>query len=321
LLYKFLQWPAKIGLQFWCRSLLISNKEVLNTKGPILLAANHPNSFLDAILLCSIFKQPVYSLARGDAFKNEFVAKILQQLYMYPVYRISEGAENVNSNYQTFSSCIQLFKQNKTVLIFSEGLCINEWHLRPLKKGTARLVLSAWQQHIPLTVLPVGINYHSFFSFGKNIQVNFGTPITQPLSLNINTESEGKQIQWFNYLLKEQLQQLVVENKPVDKIKLQKQFLVKQSNVKKAILSLPALFGLLTHAPLYLLVKYGLAKKIKEAGHYDSVLVGGLFIAYPLFLTAAFAILCSIFNVWIALSAMVCLLFCAWSYVQLKKQF
>jgi 1-acyl-sn-glycerol-3-phosphate acyltransferase len=321
LLYKFLQWPAKIGLQFWCRSLLISNKEILNTKGPILLAANHPNSFLDAILLCSIFKLPVYALARGDAFKNKFVAKILQQLNMYPVYRLSEGAENVNSNYQTFSACIQLFKQNKTVLIFSEGLCINEWHLRPLKKGTARLVLSAWQQHIPLTVLPVGINYHSFFSFGKNIQINFGTPITQPLSITVNTESEGKQIQWFNDLLREQLLQLVVENKPVDKMKLQQQFLIKRSPIKKVTLALPAFIGLLTHAPLYLLIKYGLAKKIKEAGHYDSVLVGGLFIAYPLFLTAAFTVLCSMFNVWIALLGIGGLLFSAWSYVQLKKQF
>ena len=57
--------------------------------------------------------------------------------------------------------------------IFSEGKCINEWHLRPLKKGTARLAISSWEENIPLEVLPVGINYSSFRRFGKNVYYQF----------------------------------------------------------------------------------------------------------------------------------------------------
>ena len=56
---------------------------------------------------------------------------------MFPVYRISEGAENLENNYDTFESCKEIFKKNGIVLIFSEGRCINEWRLRPLKKGTS----------------------------------------------------------------------------------------------------------------------------------------------------------------------------------------
>ena len=54
---------------------------------------------------------------------------------------------------------------------------INEWHLRPLKKGTARLAIASWQQNIPLRILPIGINYSSFYLFGKNVQINLGNPI------------------------------------------------------------------------------------------------------------------------------------------------
>jgi 1-acyl-sn-glycerol-3-phosphate acyltransferase len=321
LLYKLLQWPARFALHFWCRSLKISNEEALQLKGPVLLAANHPNSFLDAILLASIFKQPIYSLARGDAFKNKTAAKILRWLNMYPVYRLSEGAKNVNHNYSTFSTCVHFFKQNKTVLIFSEGLCINEWHLRPLKKGTARLVLDTWQQNISLTVLPVGLNYHSFFSFGKNIQINFGKPITQLDFKELQDLNEGKKIQNFNEALKNQLQQLVIENKPFDNKKLQETFTVAISTFKKIVLFLPACLGYLLHAPIYWLVKFGLAKKIKEVGHYDSVLIGGLFIAYPIYLTIIFITIGILLNYSISALIIVSMLFCAWSYVQIKKQF
>ena len=142
--------------------------------GPLLLAANHPNSFLDAVILDILFKKPIWSLARGDVFKKPFYIKLLTKLKILPVYRTSEGVENLEANYQTFDSCKEIFQQNGIVLMFSEGKCINEWHLRPLKKGTARLATTSWQEGIDVKVLPVGINYSSFRKFGKNIFLNFG---------------------------------------------------------------------------------------------------------------------------------------------------
>jgi 1-acyl-sn-glycerol-3-phosphate acyltransferase len=151
---------------------------MLRQQGPLLIAANHPNSFLDAIILSSLFKQPIYSLARGDAFTNKLVTRILTSLNMLPVYRVSEGVENLEHNYTTFDACQKLLSDNKIILIFSEGRCINEWRLRPLKKGTARLALTAWMHNVPLRVLPLGINYSSFRKFGKIIILNFGSFIT-----------------------------------------------------------------------------------------------------------------------------------------------
>ena len=98
---------------------------------------------------------------------------------MFPVYRVSEGVENLNSNYETFENCKKLFREQGIVLIFSEGKCVNEWHLRPLKKGTARLAMNSWEENIPLEVLPIGINYSSFHRFGKNVMINFGNIISE----------------------------------------------------------------------------------------------------------------------------------------------
>jgi len=162
MLYSILKVIVRLAAKIFCRKIIINNRQLLKENGPMILACNHPNSFLDAVLMDILFEQPVWSLTRGDAFLNKRVNNILFKLKMLPVYRPSEGVENLSKNYKTFDSCIELFKRNAVVLIFSEGLCVNEWHLRPLKKGTARLAYKCLEEDIPLKILPVGINYSSF---------------------------------------------------------------------------------------------------------------------------------------------------------------
>lgn len=319
MLYTFLKIPAWLALYIYCRKLIINKKELLQCDGPLLIAANHPNSFLDAVIVASIFRKPVYSLARGDAFVNNFYKRLLFSLKMLPVYRISEGAENLENNYTTFSDCIDIFKKKGIVLIFSEGLCKNEWHLRPLKKGTARLAISAWQQGIPLKVLPLGINYSSFRNFGKNVILNFGELISNPDSYRDEKKfPDGKSVIDFNIKLKQQLQNLVIEADANDKEKIKQIFYVRQSVVKKILLFVPAIAGWLLHAPLYYPVI--LLIKNRANDHYDSIAVGLLFILYPIYLVAITVIIYFITKSFLALLILLLIPFTAWSYVQLKKQ-
>ncbi len=251
---------------------------MVRVKGPLLIASNHPNSFLDAIILATLFKNPVYSLARGDAFNGKLITKILTSLNMLPVYRVSEGVENLEHNYYTFNACQDIFKKSGIVLIFSEGRCINEWHLRPLKKGTARLAFTAWRQNIPLKVLPIGINYDSFRKFGKTIHLNFGNFITSE-QMNSNFQS-AKAINDFNNKLQQQLKELVYEIAEDDK-KLNDYFFTQQSLLKKILLFLPAILGCIIHFPLYYSIHHFI--KVKAKDHYDSIVVGLLFFIYPIY--------------------------------------
>jgi 1-acyl-sn-glycerol-3-phosphate acyltransferase len=319
LLFKLLKYPSKLALLFFCRHITIQNKAVLKKNGPILIACNHPNSFLDAIILATLFKKPIYSLARGDVFKNKRIAKILIALNILPVFRITEGAENLNTNYDTFAKCREIFKQNGVVLIFSEGLCINEWNLRALKKGTARLAFSAWNEGIDLTVIPAGINYQSFHSFGKNVQLNFGTPI---LKNNFNIkETEGVSIKIFNEQLKNELKKLVVEIESHEKVTIKNTFKIKQHPIKKSMLFIPALIGKILHAPLYIPVHKISWKHFEKLDHYDSVVVGLLFLLYPLYLLIISSILFALLGSWYWMLVFILMPFLAWSFIQLKKQF
>jgi hypothetical protein len=190
--------------------------------------------------------------------------------------------ENLSTNYETFDSCKKIFKENGLVLIFSEGLCVNEWHLRPLKKGTARLAISSWKEGIPLSILPVGINYGSFNCFGKDVVIHIGDPLQQKdFSLNGN---EGQKIQAFNDHLAKHIQPLVYEISAGDTGKQQQLIGHPSSSLKKMLLAVPAFTGWLLHQPLYLPLKTFAVKKALHTGHFDSLLAMLLFLTYPFYL-------------------------------------
>ena len=283
-----------------------------------MLAVNHPNSFLDAVILCTLFDKPVYSLARGDAFKKRFFARVLSSFKMFPVYRVSEGVENLEENYKTFEQCKDIFKQGGIVLIFSEGKCINEWHLRPLKKGTARLAISSWQEGIDIKILPVAINYSSFKVFGKNVKLFFGDIITKE-GIDYN-DSHGNAIKQFNEILKTQLIKYVFEIASNDKEKLKENFYIQQPGLKKIALFIPATLGFLIHTPLYYFARW-LGNVINnETEHYDSKLVGLLFILYPVFLLVTSCLVFFFTGSLLSFMSLLLAPFTAWSYIQIKRQ-
>lgn len=318
MLYRILKIPARIALLIYCKKLHINRKDFLRSKGPLLIAANHPNSFLDAVLVTALFNQPVYSLARGDVFINKFIRLLLRSINILPVYRISEGAENLNQNYSTFEQCREIFRKNGIVLIFSEGLCLNEWKLRPLKKGTARLAFSSWEDGIDLTVLPLGINYDSFNSFGKSIILNAGK------SFNWDDfdrkKLNGHSISEFNDKLREELLPLVEHIDKGDTKKIAERFSTQTSSAKKRLLFLPAFFGKWIHYPFYSPIKKIVWSKAKKSVHFDSILIGLVFLIYPLVLLTTSVIVYTILgNFWYSLLPLIALPFVAWAYIQVKK--
>ena len=318
MLYAILKVIVRLAARIFCRKIIINKPGLLKEKGPMILACSHPNSFLDAVLMDILFEKPIWSLTRGDAFLNKRITKLFYKFKMLPVYRPSEGVENLSENYKTFDSCIELFKQGEIVLIFSEGLCENEWHLRPLKKGTARLAYKCQQENIPLKILPVGINYSSFKRFGKNLFVNFGTIFTaNDFDKNL---SDGAWNQVFNNKLEQELRPLVFEIEKNDKKKQKELLEINPPLLTKILLAIPAAIGWLTHAPLYLPIKYWVHKKYNNSGHVDAMQI-----VLPIFIYPFYLLLIVLFSFFIFKTGWVFLLFLmlpftAWSYVQVKGQ-
>jgi 1-acyl-sn-glycerol-3-phosphate acyltransferase len=205
-LYYLLRILVWLGLKIYCSSIRVNRPDLFSARGPLILACNHPNAFLDAILLGSLFHQPVHFLARGDAFRKPVIRKLLNALQLIPVYRLTEGKEYLNLNEASFDKCQQILNAGGIVLIFAEGLCLNQWMLRPMKKGTARIAIAAMNEDglsSDVRILPVSLNYNSFSSPGKTVLIHFGEMILkEDLS---SARSEAEKMHYFNGLLAERL--------------------------------------------------------------------------------------------------------------------
>ncbi len=205
-MYYLLRILVRLGLKIFCRTIRVNRPELLQTKGPLVLACNHPNAFLDAIILGSLFRQPVHFIARGDAFQNPVARRLLRVVKSIPVYRLSEGKEFLGRNEASFEKCRQILSTGGIVLIFAEGFCINQWVLRPMKKGGARIALAAMNEegmNSRMRVLPVSLNYNSFTNLGKTLLIHFGDVISKNDLLP--SHSDAAKMHHFNRLLASRL--------------------------------------------------------------------------------------------------------------------
>jgi glycerol-3-phosphate O-acyltransferase / dihydroxyacetone phosphate acyltransferase len=157
------------------------NLHLIRQPGPVIISMNHPNAFTDPILLTYlVYPQRLRFLARGDAFKPGLITRFLESLGIIPIFRIQDaGKEGLKKNDESYRRVNHFLKKNEKIIVFAEGLCIQERRLRPLKKGVARMVFGAYEalKDDRLIVLPVCVNYSQPDQFRSTAFYNIGEPI------------------------------------------------------------------------------------------------------------------------------------------------
>lgn len=146
---------------------------------PVVMVANHQNALLDPVVLCISTSAQLNWLTRADVFKNPLVNRFLRRINMLPVYRERDRVADLHDrNNEIFRMCYERMKNNSIIGIFPEGTHRGKKQLVPLKKGLARLVIGAHEAGVRnLCILPVGLDYESFYDPQKNLLVKFGEPI------------------------------------------------------------------------------------------------------------------------------------------------
>jgi 1-acyl-sn-glycerol-3-phosphate acyltransferase len=301
---------VRLGLIFYCKKISISFNSY--TKTPVILACNHPNSFLDALIIGSHYKHPVHFLARGDVFSKPLVNRLLRAINMIPVYRITEGREQLKYNEDTFEECLNVLENNGTVLIFSEGVCKNEYSLRPLKKGTARLAYMAWNDREinNLSIHPVSISYSSFTNLQVVAYVREGKAITQN---DVAATIAPQFYQKLNQSISEQLERNSLSEEEMQEIALDKR------KIRRIVIAIPAFVGWLTHKPFYNFVRDFARRKTAGTVFYQSVLFGMLLITYPLVVLSITAMVVLITHMQFYWLLLFLLPFTTWCYKEYKS--
>lgn len=261
----FLKQFVRLGLSVFCPEIHIRNQSALAEKGPILLVANHPDSFLDAIILGAYYQRKMHFLARGDVFEKPLFGYLLRKIGMIPIHRIREGKEHLHRNSSTFQESVEILKKGGAVLIFIEGICLNHHEIQPFKKGATRILESAHQQGIFPIIHVASLGYNSFRAFGKVVDIQierleYTNPIKEPKD-RLDFNAQVDEIMRKN---------LVVPTK----------ILPIQKNVLYYLIK-----------PYFQIVQKFVDKKTHGTVFYDSVLFAVLLFTFPIYLLVLFAII------------------------------
>ncbi|MFM7194130.1 MAG: 1-acyl-sn-glycerol-3-phosphate acyltransferase, partial [Bacteroidota bacterium] len=179
LLREWLKLQVKLGLPVYFRQLPVTGTSTIPASGPILFAANHQNSFLDALIVTITQPREMHYLVRSDVFRKPWADRMLRMLNMLPVFRIRDGWHTLGNNAPTFARCVEIFRSGGAVLIFPEGNHSTLHRLRPLSRGFTKPIALALETDpaMPIHVIPVGLNFSHHTAFRAPAGVHYGKPI------------------------------------------------------------------------------------------------------------------------------------------------
>lgn len=179
-LYTLLRPFVYVSLNVYYR-IDIKGVDKIPNNQPFILAPNHSNGFVDPVILPVYLRPKVRFFARGDVFKGKVARWILNQMNASPMYRMQEGFAEIKKNDKSFEECRRLLTSNKPLLIFPEGLCVQQRRVQPLKKGLSRIVfqtLESIDYSKDILVIPTGLNYQDAPRFRSKVFLDVGEPIS-----------------------------------------------------------------------------------------------------------------------------------------------
>lgn len=220
--YSFIKIITRLTLLFFFRRKIVCGASLQQLKGPAIIAANHPNSLMDAAVIGCYCKQPVHFTIRSDMFNNKLFRFLLNRLNGIPVYRTSEEKNKLRNNFESIERCKKILQNDGIIIIFAEGQTLHDWNLKPIKSGVSKIVRHAITDEklrSKLAVVPVGLTYSDYTHPGKTILIQTGEYIypgrIDPLL------SDGAWKQTFNTILFEKLSPLVPCMRSEKKVNIQ----------------------------------------------------------------------------------------------------
>ena len=169
-----------MAIKLFFNQISIQNKQIVPNTSPIIFVANHPNFFMDPLIIGSYCPRQLYFFAKSTLFNSPLKKRILTRLNLVPVYRKIDDKENMGGNVNSFNKGYRILENNGAFLIFPEGISVGKRVLGKIKTGAARIGLEAELKNdfaLNIVIIPIGLSYSNQVRFRSNIMIRFGSPI------------------------------------------------------------------------------------------------------------------------------------------------
>ncbi|MEZ4756804.1 MAG: lysophospholipid acyltransferase family protein [Flavobacteriales bacterium] len=177
MLYALIKAIVRVSTTVFFKKIVVVGRERLPAHGPAIIAANHPNTLMDPLLVAMLFQQQVGFVANAGIFSNSLLTRFFRHFHVIPIYRKKDVTPGgTPDNTQAFAECHAYLAQGGTFLIFPEGTSHYEINLREIKTGTARIALS-YTGPGDVRIVPVALDYSDAIQFRSMVRVTVGRPI------------------------------------------------------------------------------------------------------------------------------------------------
>ena len=202
----------------WCtrrsyRNIKVYGKENLPKDGSMLIAPNHTNTLMDALVMLQAYDNPTVFGARADMFNKPFIAKIMYFIRILPMVRQRDGLRNVLKNHETFEIIVDTLENNVPFCMYPEGRHRPAHSLLPLGKGVMRTAVAANEKfgnEKPIYIVPVGIEYGDYFRYRSTCMITYGKPINVTEFIkDLNVETDVQILDPLRKELKQRMSELI----------------------------------------------------------------------------------------------------------------
>ena len=186
--YRILRALGRLALRWFYREVEVVGLEHLPATGPVLLASNHPNALVDALVVGCTLRRPVTLTAKATLLENPVTRALLRVAGVVPLRRASDalrsgrgadGALDPARNADAFAAVLDVLQAGGIVLIFPEGKSHSDPALAPLKTGLARIAAMARaERRLPsVPIVPVGLTFERKWEPRSRVLMCLGRPI------------------------------------------------------------------------------------------------------------------------------------------------
>ena len=181
------------------RKIEVTGKENIPTDGAVIIAPNHCNTLMDALVILQAFKDESVFGARADIFNKPFIAKIMTFVRILPMVRQRDGLRNVLKNNETQEIIVDTLENKVRFCMYPEGRHRPAHSLQTLGKGTFRAALAAnskFGDKMPVYIVPTGIEYGDYFRYRSTCLITFGEAINvTEFVKGLNVENDVQMIE------------------------------------------------------------------------------------------------------------------------------
>lgn len=184
MIYALLRGTAGIALRWYYSAIDVEGLARVPRDEPVLLAVNHPNALVDALVVGRVIPRRLVLTAKSTLFRNPFAGALLKWVGVVPLRRARDETSPAQAidprrNEEAFRAVLDALARGRAALIFPEGISHDEPSLAPLRTGAARIALQGVKERAlaGLRIVPVGITFERKERPRSRIHVLVGEPI------------------------------------------------------------------------------------------------------------------------------------------------